>query len=84
MKDNTANFQIIGASLAYILVMVISWFKNLQTSGANAIFSTMILFGIVHKTFVKRKNLSKIEFVFSFLMMFGSVIIIISSFCDLF
>ena len=47
MKDRTVNFQIIGASLAYILVMIISWIKNIETSGPNAIFSTMILFGMI-------------------------------------
>ncbi|WP_019119030.1 hypothetical protein [Anaerococcus obesiensis] len=56
MEDRTRNFQIIGASLSYILVMIISWVKNLNTSGPNAIFSTMILFGLTYKTFIKKKT----------------------------
>lgn len=66
MEDKTRNFQIIGASLSYILVMIISWVKNLNTSGPNAIFSAMILFGLTYKTFIKKKNLKKVNLFLDF------------------
>ena len=75
MKDRTVNFQIIGASLAYILVMIISRIKKLDTSGPNAIFSSMLLFG--------KEKLSKSEYFFKNLMMIGFAIIMITSFHDL-
>lgn len=83
MKDRTVNFQIIGASLAYILVMIISWIKNLETSGPNAIFSTMILFGMIYKIFIKKEKSSKSEYFFRILMILGFAIIMIASFHDL-
>lgn len=83
MEDRTRNFQIIGASLSYILVMIISWVKNLNTSGPNAIFSTMILFGLTYKTFIKKEKLEKSEFVFRFLTILGFGIIMLTSFRDL-
>lgn len=83
MKDRTVNFQIIGASLAYILVMIISRIKNLETSGPNAIFSTMILFGMIYRTFIKKEKQSKSEYFFRILMILGSAIIMIASFHDL-
>lgn len=83
MEDRTRNFQIIGASLSYILVMIISWVKNLNTSGPNAIFSAMILFGLTYKTFIKKEKLEKSEFVFRFLMILGFGIIMLTSFRDL-
>ena len=83
MEDRTRNFQIIGASLSYILVMLISWVKNLNTSGPNAIFSTMILFRLTYKTFIKKEKLKKSEFVFRFLMILGFGIIMLTSFSDL-
>lgn len=83
MKDRTVNFQIIGASLAYILVMIISWIKNLDTSGPDAIFSTMILFGMIHRTFIKKEKPSKNEYFFRILMILGFAIIMIASFHDL-
>lgn len=66
MEDRTRNFQIIGASLSYILVMIISWVKNLNTSGPNAIFSTMILFGLTYKTFIKKEKLKKVNLFLDF------------------
>lgn len=66
MEDRTRNFQIIGASLSYILVMIISWVKNLNTSGPNAIFSTMILFGLTYKTFIKKEKLKKVNLFLEF------------------
>ena len=83
MEDKTRNFQIIGASLSYILVMIISWVKNLNTSGPNAIFSAMILFGLTYKTIIKKEKLKKSEFVFRFLMVLGFGIIMLTSFRDL-
>ena len=83
MKDRTGKFQIIGASLAYILVMIISRNKNLETSGPNAIFSTMILFGMIYKTFIKKEKPSKSEYFFRILMILGLAIIMIASFYDL-
>lgn len=83
MKDRTVNFQIIGASLAYILVMIISRIKKLDTSGPNAIFSSMILFGMVYKNFIKKEKLSKSEYFFKNLMMIDFAIIMITSFHDL-
>ena len=83
MKDRTVNFQIIGASLAYILVMIISWIKNLDTSGPDAIFSTMILFGMIYRTFIKKEKPSKSEYFFRILMILGFSIIMIASFHDL-
>ena len=65
MEDRTRNFQIIGASLSYILVMIISWVKNLNTSGPNAIFSTMILFGLTYKTFIKKEKLKNPRFLYN-------------------
>lgn len=83
MEDRTRNFQIIGASLSYILVMIISWVKNLNTSGPNAIFSAMILFGLTYKTFIKKEKLEKSEFVFRFLTILGFGAIMLTSFRDL-
>ena len=83
MEDRTRNFQIIGASLSYILVMIISWVKNLNTSGPNAIFSTMILFGLAYKTFIKKEKLKKSEFVFRILTILGFGAIMLTSFHDL-
>lgn len=83
MEDKTRNFQIIGASLAYILVMIISWMKNLDTSGPNAIFSTMIFSGMIYKIFIKKEKYSKSEYIFRILRMFGFAIIMILSFNDL-
>ncbi|WP_236785903.1 ion transporter [Anaerococcus ihuae] len=83
MKDRTVNFQIIGASLAYILVMIISWIKNLDTSGPDAIFSTMILFGMIYRTFIKKEKQSKSEYFLRILMILGFSIIMIASFHDL-
>lgn len=83
MEDRTRNFQIIGASLSYILVMIISWAKNLNTSGPNAIFSTMILFGFTYKTFIKKEKLKKSEFIFRFLTILGFGAIMLTSFHDL-
>lgn len=83
MEDRTRNFQIIGASLSYILVMIISWVKNLNTSGPNAIFSAMILFGLTYKTFIKKEKLEKSEFIFRFLTILGFGAIMLTSFRDL-
>ena len=83
MEDKTRNFQIIGASLSYILVMIISWVKNLNTSGPNAIFSAMILFGLTYKTFIKKEKLEKSEFVFRFLTILAFGAIMLTSFRDL-
>lgn len=83
MKDRTGNFQIIGASLAYILVMIISRIKNLETSGPNAIFSTMIFSGMIYKTIIKKEKPSKSEYFFRILMILGFAIIMITSFHDL-
>ena len=83
MEDRTRNFQIIGASLSYILVMLISWVKNLNTSGPDAIFSAMILFGLTYKTFIKKEKLKKSEFIFRFLTILGFGAIMLTSFHDL-
>lgn len=83
MEDRTRNFQIIGASFSYILVMIISWAKNLNTSGPNAIFSIMILFGLTYKTFIKKEKLKKSEFIFRFLTILGFGAIMLTSFHDL-
>lgn len=83
MKDRTCYFQIIGASLAYILVMIISRNKNLETRGPNAIFSTMIFSGMIYKIFIKKEKPSKSEYFFRILMILGFAIIMIASFHDL-
>lgn len=83
MEDKTRNFQIIGSSLAYILVMIISWINNLETSGPNAIFSTMIFSGMIYKIFIKKEKYSESEYIFRILMMIGFAIIMIASFHDL-
>ena len=83
MKDRTVNFQIIGASLAYILVMIISRNKNLDTSGPNAIFSTVIFSGMIYKAFIKKEKSSKSEYIFRILRLLGFAIIMIASFHDL-
>lgn len=82
--ENYLGFQILGVSISYIVLMLISFFKDFNTSGINIIFLSMLLFSSIYRIFVDKNYSSKFTKIFTYLIFIGTIILIIGNFESLF
>ncbi|MDY3006351.1 ion transporter [Anaerococcus sp. AGMB00486] len=87
MKDTKVRqlgFQNIGVSLSYTFLMLISFFKDFNTSGITIMFSTMLIFGIIDKIFIEKDFESNLSKIFAWILLIAFIIIVIANFESLF